>query len=337
MKTWRQLLNRSRKGLDAYAASLDVCPDCTGYTASIAGIFISPIKSLGMIELPHAMVTRYGLATDGGIHDRTFMLAKRVFDKRWDFERLTQREIPLLATIAGTLEGQSIVYTATGMEPLVLNPFHLHAKMGRSVSVRLSSDSDIHQLVSEDGPVTQWIRSFLCRNSGIDRQRIERAHVLCRPTSFYRQVEDRHACGNSRAQTLLSDGGQLLVTSVETLDWTNAQIALECEGYAPLCMEVFRPNIVLSQLPANMEDVIKEMRIHGHHTLSFGGLCVRCRVTTVHDGLFRKDNQPLAFLGKHRPARPPENEGATFGVNCVLTGSEWTFRKGDSLSVIAEK
>lgn len=328
-KTWRQQLISSRLcGLEAYAASLDACPDCTGHAASIAGIFIAPIKSLGMLELKQAMVTPHGLATTGGIPDRGFMLARRVHDRRWNFERFTHRESPLLEAITPVLDGGTIRYRATAMDDLVLRVDDFRARGSQTVSVRLSGDDDILHLTPENGKMTTWIQQFLRQNDPA-MQDVGKIHVLCLPTSFHRSVEPRHACGTT-VQTLLSDGGQVLVTSESTLAWMNEQL------HEPVNMDAFRPNIVLNGLAPNMEDVIDSMKI-GRHELQFADPCVRCIVTTVNRGQFRSDKQPLKFLSMSRPARPPENKGATFGVNCVLTGSGWSFYKGDALTVLAEK
>lgn len=335
---WRSALLASRKrGLKEYGETLAAHDTCRGLHGTIARISLSPIKALGMLDVRSARVTPQGLATLNGFPDRALMLGEAVEGKPWAFTRFSQRDDPTLALVIPKL-GDTLAYIAPNMPELELFESDMRPAHGSSVGVRLSGDDEIAQVVPENGHMTEWFREFLHRNSD-DPVRAQRIHVLRRPKGFTRAVEERHACG-IHADTLFSDGGQLLVASDATLRWMNERIAEKNRAHVPQRMEAFRPNLVLDGLPPNLEDVVASMDVDGQ-VLLFGGMCVRCPVTRVDTlrGEQRTDKQPLAFLGTSRPARPPENAGATFGVNCVLTRGEgpWILRAGTPFRVLDEK
>lgn len=317
MSDWRDALKRSRKGLEAYAALLDDYPDVTNWQGAISYIGIAPIKSLGMLELQGARVTSKGLTTENrSFLDRSLMIAIKVNDKQsWNFERFSQREEPALALVKPEWDGAgTLTYSAPQMHPLILKEEDFKPTNGPIYSVRMTSNNDVYRSRMADERLSGWIRSFLHyhKTGTYDPDMV---YVLSRPWGFTRKVEDRHCC-QTEAETAYTDGGQLLVASMSTLYWMN-----ECiQSPEPLCMDAFRPNIVLGGLPPNAEDVIDCVDIAGiSYALKFGGLCVRCPVTQVVQvtGKKREDKEPLAWLAKNRPARPPENVGATFGVNAV--------------------
>ncbi len=338
---WRQSLLTSRpSGLEEYAKSLADCPSTVWLSGTIADIAIAPIKALGMLHLRTAMVTKHGLATPThDVFDRGVMLGLEVKNKPWQFTRFSQREEPRLVLAKPEWDGASLTYTAPGMhQSLELQSDELRWGYSPTAQVRMTTDDDLHDAHPSGGKIRSWLLEFLAKHStgGYD---INDVHVLVRPWHFNRFVKDRHRC-DIDAQTMYTDGGQLLVASASTLAWMNEEIAKTKEGFKPLDMEAFRPNIVLSKLPPNMEDVIKKISIDKHRML-FGGLCVRCPVTQVDQaaGTRRSDKQPLAWLGKHRPARPPENTSSTFGVNCVLEDGDerWKLHVGEVLEVEEEK
>jgi len=95
-------------------------------------------------------------------------------------------------------------------------------------------------------------------------------------------------------------------------------------------MNRFRPNIVLSGLPAWDEDHIDTISI-GSATLRLVKPCVRCQVTTTdqHSGA-RLSEEPLVTLGRFR--NNPDLGGVTFGWNAVVEGVG-TIRTGASCVV----
>lgn len=341
MSHWRTRLMDSRpRGLDDYNDTLKNFQTFVGTVGRIEQLAIAPIKALGQLPLRSALVTRQGLCSpDGLFADRSAMIGRAVHNKPWKFERVSQRDVPRLALVTAVLCEGTLAYYGPRVRPLLLQEKDLQPQPGYTVPVRMTADDDVHELVMDNGPMTTWIREFCTQNSNEDWDPAT-LHVLCRPRNWMRFVEDRHRC-KTEAETTLTDGGQLLIASSSTLAWMNECMRSEHEMCEPIRMNAFRPNIVIGGLPPNAEDVIDHATVDGTHTMRFGGLCVRCSVTQVDQvvGEKRADKQPLAWLGKHRPARPPENMGATFGVHCVLDAPSepWTLRTGADICIVQEK
>lgn len=348
---WRTALVKSREKPDMpdssiflrrYESSLAQCKDTTGLLGTISNLAIAPIKAFGMLALDRLSVTETGLATECGlIPDRGLMIGQEVTGKPYRFTRFSQREEPMLALATPTWDGSKLTYSAPGMKPLQLYPDDFNATSNDVVRTKITStEGDEHDLVPNSGKITAWIRDFLHRYAS-KQWDLNTIHVLHQSWNFSRAVEEQHACGTN-AYTGLSDGGYMLVASSSTLKWMNEEIAKGADGpFEPLKMNAFRPNVVLDGLPANIEDTLSEVEI-GDFSLKFGGLCVRCPVTMVDQetGKSRDDKQPLAWLAKNRPARPPKNTGVTFGVNCVLTSNAedaLVLQRGKTFKVLAEK
>ena len=107
-------------------------------------------------------------------------------------------------------------------------------------------------------------------------------------------------------------------------------------------MEAFRPNIVLDELPPNVEDVIGRISFQGkeHIRMLFGGMSVRCDVTRVDPRTGNKpDKEPLRWLKAHRPPRLDAPHSTTFGVNTVfpVMESAKVIRPGECFIIEEEK
>ncbi len=332
-------MSSRKEGLDVYTQTLDAHPDAFGMGGVISSLAIAPIKSLGMLSLESATVTSLGLMTPtGDILDRSAMLARKVSGQAWQFDRFSQRDEPALALARPTFDGEVVTYHAPDMDPLSLGYADLKPANGMIVKVRMTSAGDMYSATLAPQQQTDWVRTFL-RKHGCGKYDVDSLYVLGRPWGYGREVEERHSCGVV-ANTAYTDGGQLLVASESTLQWLNDQLTLSVADFQPLMMDAFRPNIVFNALPPNIEDTVFQMRSDGR-ALFFGGLCVRCPVTQVYQstGKRRDDSQPLKGL-KCRPARPPENAGVTFGVNCVAScaaASKWKLAVGETFVVQEEK
>lgn len=337
---WRNALVTSRnQGLEEYTASLDAHPDIQGYIGHISKICISPIKSLGMLNLCEARVTSTGLTTtDGTFSDRSAMLGLRVPMQSEKFTRLSQREEPALALIKARITaGNMLEYSAPNIGPLLLSGNDLARQFGEDAIVQVTSDpSDVHPAV-QDYRNVQWFRTFLHRN-GTGKYNLDDVVLLRQAAKQLRVVEPRLSAGVS-AGTTFTDGGQVLVASSSTLMWMDEQMGLSRPDFIPVEMNAFRPNIVLDGLPPNVEDLIDSLTF-GTCGLRFADLCVRCPVTQVTQatGTKRSDKEPLAWLAKHRPALPPKNTGATFAVNAVFEPApSYVLRVGEEAVVESEK
>lgn len=342
MSFWRNTLLATRpEGLERYAETLARCPDSRNRTARVSCLAIAPVKALGMLFLGKVVVGPNGLRTsDRALVDRGVMIGEYVDGKPWACQRFSQRQAPELALSKPEWNGRHLKYSAPGLPDLMLSTMDLAPIDRTGIPVRITNDDqDVHILVPREDALTDWIR-LLIKTHGAKPEIAGRVTALYRRPGSVRYVERQHSCGTG-AKTTLTDGGQLHVASVETLAWMNACLAEETPGFEPLLMDAFRPNIAFDGLPPNMEDVVSLMKF-GQRRLRFGGLTVRCAMTKVIQatGKVRADNQPIDWLIRHRPSRPPENN-ITFGVNCVFdpTGGdeEWVLDAGASFVVTAER
>ncbi len=317
---YRDKLVTSRKPADiaAYKATLDAHPQIRGHAGKIGSIHIAPIKSLAMVEVSTVQLTKEGLLWENAFFDRSAMIGIRVTGKPYEFERFSMREASWLTHTRALFHGGHLVYETDHLDRLIIAPEELMPKMRRPVRVKITSDeNDVNDAVLENGPITEWVRRLVTLyDSGTCNP--EDIEVLLRPDTFNRPVIDRLG-GHVPSQTLFSDGGQLLIASSSTLAWMNEQIRSNNPAHQDLLMDAFRPNIVLDDLPPNVEDLILQIEISGRTLLLFADPCVRCAVTKVDQatGMPRADKQPLAFLAKHRPPRISDGVGVTFGINAV--------------------
>jgi uncharacterized protein YcbX len=104
------------------------------------------------------------------------------------------------------------------------------------------------------------------------------------------------------------DAAALLVTNAASLDALNA--ALD----APVPMDRFRPNIVLSDAPAFAEDGWLRLRI-GDAVLEAVHACGRCEVTTIDQELGAAlGDEPLRTLSRMRMREGEPVFGVRFSV-----------------------
>ncbi len=322
---YRDQLLSSRRPADiaAYKATLDDHPDIRGYTGTIGSMHIAPIKSLAMVKVSVAELTDEGLVWENAFCDRSAMIGIRVDDKPYAFERYSMREASWLTHTRALFHGGHLVYETDDLDRLIIAPEELMPQRKRTVRVKITSDeTDVNDAVLENGPITEWVRRLvtLYGSGECDPEDIE---VLLRPHDFHRPVIERLGAGVP-SRTNFSDGGQLLIASSSTLAWMNEEIRHKNRDHKNLLMDAFRPNIVLDDLPPNVEDVVLELELENGGSLRFADPCVRCAVTKVDQatGMPRADKQPLAFLARHRPPRISDNVGVTFGINAVWQGSE---------------
>lgn len=330
------------RGADAYVRSIYTLPNPIQGTATIGDLWISPIKSLGMLWLGDgAYIGTEGLRTpDGRVSDRSVMLVVRspgeVEGRRYGFERFSQRDSGHLVLAQPTYLDEKLVYESAGMDPLILYPSQLAQSDGEVVKVRMfKKASEICEGILEVGSVTAWVRQLLStHNSRVNPNDV---FALLQPSGFQRQVDAVHRCGMD-VQTAYSDGGQILVTSRSTLEWMN-NLRL---GRRSIRTEAFRPNIELRGLPPNAEDLIGAMSAEADASIRmyFGGLCVRCPVPNI-DPMTggTPDKDPLAWLARNRPPRPDQPNSTTFGVNCVFAPSSVgkVVKPGMAFRVVSEK
>lgn len=211
-------------------------------SGSIARLFIYPIKSCAGVELQESVLTETGLDLD-----RAWMVvdADGVF--------VTQRALPRMALIKPQLKLYEVVLRAPGMLAL-----HLQIdQVEQATQVKIWDDVvgafDMGDLAA------QWISDFLnelpvgissTKHQKYRLVRFDPAHKRLSKMSWTKGVE---------APNQFADGFPLLVISTASLDGLNRRLI--ASGHAPVTMERFRPNIVLSGMDEHDEDRIGDMTI----------------------------------------------------------------------------
>ena len=273
-------------------------------TARIERLFVHPVKSCAAIEVKEAVLTETGFDLD-----RAWM----VVDARGEF--VTQRELPRMALVRPQLKLSEVVLRAPGMLAL-----HLAIDtVEEPVRVRLW-DEEVAAYDMGD-VAAQWFTDFLGQPLRLVRFDPE-----------HRRLSNRKWTGDVEAMNQFSDGYPLLVASTASLDLLNEKLA--AAGHAPVGIERFRPNIVLSGVGAHDEDRLDVMHIatrDGEVQLRGVKPSPRCPIPNVDPATAQVDTAVTDTLQRYR--RNEVIGGAiSFGMNAVLLeGMGRTLRVGDVL------
>ena len=271
--------------------------------ATIARLFVYPVKSCAGIELREAQLTETGFDLD-----RAWM----VVDAQGEF--VTQRQLPRMALIRPQLRSSDVVLRAPGMLAL-----HLAIDtVEEPVRVKLWGA----ELPAYDmGAVAaQWFTDFLGQPLRLVRFDPE-----------FRRLASLEWTQGAEAQTQFADGYPLLVASTASLDLLNEKLA--AAGHAPVTMERFRPNIVLDGLDAHDEDRLDLLRIataEGEVVLRPVKPCPRCPIPNVDPATGETEPTVMDTLQGYR--RNDIVGGAvSFAMNAIVVeGFEKTLRVGDA-------
>ena len=273
-------------------------------SARIARLFVYPIKSCAGVELGEAVLTETGLDLD-----RAWM----VVDEAGVY--VTQRELPRMALVKPQLKIHEVVLRAPGMLAL-----HLQIDaVEEPVRVRIWDD----EVSAYDmGPVAaQWFSDFLGRKLR-----------LVRFDPDHRRLSNRKWTGDVEALNQFNDGFPLLVVGQASLDLFNAKLA--AQRHAPVGMERFRPNIVLSGIEAHDEDRVAMFDVAADQLVRLLAVkpCARCPIPDIDPATAETDPAIGATLRTYR-----SNEllkGAiSFGMNLVIErGIDQTLIVGQAVS-----
>jgi len=271
-------------------------------TASIAQLFLYPVKGCRGIEIERATLAATGLEVDG-IGDREWV----VVDAEGEF--LSQRELPQMALIETRLTSTALRLKAPGMLQLEV-PF---ASEGDVVNVTVWNDTVA--AVTQGEVADAWLSRYLgqpCRLMRFDPEA--------------RRLSNVRYTGATAAPYKFADAFALLIASTASLADLNARLAKR--GVAPVGIERFRPNIVLEGIDAFEEDYVERLAL-GHAELRVVKPCVRCSVPNVDPATGDAATEPGDTLAIYRDnARAG---GITFGVNAIIVrGAGCTLAKGDS-------
>lgn len=344
----QQRLDDTGNSDDPYAASLRNIPkDVSGTTGGIERLWMYPFKALGGLTKTSVRLTQQGFADIKGMYrDRMAMLAIGDLDAGEPLKRFSQREEPKLALIEASMSPSETLryhFPGGGAFPMPLEQ-SMPSEKRRRTRVTVAGDT-LDAEVEGDGPITRAIRDYL----GSFRDDANSIHVLFPAADSPRAVEDQHRCGIDGAETLLTDGGQILLESRSSWDFVHRKQKSE----RPIVINVTRPNIAVIGWPDHLEDILASAAIQPERDrtrerlrMCFGGLCVRCKVTQVDlvHGVHAKDGEPFKTFQSARPRRLELNDGKpdkrpTFGVNAVVEQAAWgrIISVGDPIAALKEK
>jgi uncharacterized protein YcbX len=266
-----------------------------GNDAVLSAMFHYPVKSMRGIALSTARALPRGFPDD-----RRWMVVDA------DGRYVTQRSHPRMALIAARLEEDEIVLSLSGMPDL---------------RVRARG----HELGAPLREVTIWADTCAARSLGERAARWLgdalgiRCDLVHMPDDTRRPVDPRYAASGDIVG--FADGFPYLLTTEASLAALNAALA------APVPMDRFRPNLVVSGTEAFAEDGWTRITVGGT-AFRVAKPCGRCVITTVDQATGEKGTEPLKTLATFRK----RDEKVLFGQNLIPDG-EGTLSIGDGIAI----
>jgi uncharacterized protein YcbX len=258
----------------------------------VSALYVYPIKSCRGIRVSEWPVAERGFAAD-----RRWMIV----DAAGKF--VTQRETPALSQVRISLDGEHMRLTAPGLPELVVPRTF---DWGAERSVQIWDDASEG---AEHAAGSAWFASYL----GAPHE------LVYMPDRHQRAVNPARA----RPGDIVSfaDGYPFLLISEASLADLNARLD------APITMERFRPNIVISGSEPYAEDGYARVRMG---QIAFRGpkRCDRCLMTTIDPETGIAGKEPLRTLAKYRL----EGKKVWFGMN-LIHDNLGTLRVGDPVEV----
>jgi uncharacterized protein YcbX len=263
----------------------------------VAGLYVYPVKSCGGIAVESAEVDSFGIR-----NDRRWM----VVDENGRF--LTQRTVPLLATIRAGISGGTLSLRSEGWGSLAVD-----ARPEAATVEQVTVWRDTVAALPVDEEADAWLSAVLGRP----------ARLVWMPDSTVRPPKRDPAGVSPRIS--FADAYSFLVVSRESLEALNARMA------HPLPMNRFRPNIVVERAGPFAEDDWQTIRI-AEIELDAAGSCARCATTTTDQETGARGLEPLQTLATFRR----EGNEVMFGQNHNHRGTG-TIRVGDSVEILATR
>jgi uncharacterized protein YcbX len=253
----------------------------------VSALTYYPVKGCAGTSVPAAR-----LETTGIVHDRAFMLV----DEGGAF--LSQRKLPDLAVIRPGMvgDGTRMLVTAPGAD-----------------------DAELDLVL--DGPRREVSLFEKWFGIGVDQGDAAAkwfSAVLDRPCRLVRvpPEHDRDGWGLHKGKVGFADAHAVLLTAQSSLDHLNERIA--ARGSAPVPMDRFRANIVVSGWPdPHTEDRTRLLSI-GTVDLGYSVRAIRCAVPMVaQDTGQRSGPEPIRTLADYRK-EPEFGNGVSFGLKAAV-------------------
>lgn len=274
--------------------------------ATIARLFVYPIKSCAGVEVKETLLIETGLE-----FDRAWM----VVDSAGEF--VTQRQLPRMALIRPQLKHLEMVLRAPGMLALHI----AFDRVEEPVRVRVWKD----EVAAYDmGDIAaQWFTDFLSEPGQPRKLRLVRFDPEQERLSSLKWTD------GVKAPNQFADGFPLLVASEGSLAELNAR--LSAAGHSPVGIERFRPNVVLAGIEAHDEDRVDMLHVQtaeGEVNLRPVKPCARCPIPDVDPATGIRSPEVGDMLRTYR-SDARVNGANTFGMNAiVLQGLEHALRVG---------
>jgi uncharacterized protein YcbX len=260
--------------------------------ATITGLVIYPVKSMGGIALSSARLTALGLE-----HDRRWM----IIDDQCQF--ITQSKLAKLALIVPTIEEAGLVLSAPGGARITI-PYDVPA--GERLTTEVWGRTC--NVIDEGAAISHWL------NEALQYKRPLRL-VRMAPGAQRNQTEPDVMGADTRVE--FADAAPFLIANEASLAAVNA--ALTHNGEQAVPMNRFRPNIVVKGLPAFAEHNLKEIAGNGFR-LQFRVVCERCVVTTINQETAERHpgEEPFRTIRTLNPS-PEDHKSPVFGHYATLT------------------
>ncbi len=281
--------------------------------ATIAALYVYPVKSCAGVQVNEAILTETGLE-----FDRAWMLV----DEKGEF--VTQRELPRMCLIQPTLKHFEMVLRAPGMLALHIALNAVEQPCRASVWGQDCAAYDMGDTAA------QWFTDFLAQELPAGTRAMKLRMVRFDPE--HPRASNKKWTKDVTALNQFSDGYPILVLSDAAVTGLNTRLATQ--GHAAVTVQRFRPNIVLAGIEAHDEDQIASMHIttqEGNVELALVKPCPRCPIPNVNPLTAAPSPEVGDTLQSYR--QDARLDGAvSFGMNAItLQGFEQVLRVGQAV------
>ena len=271
-------------------------------SATIAQLFIHPIKSCAGVEVREVLLTPTGLQ-----YDRHWLLV----DAAGRF--VTQRELARMVLIQPSIDATDLIVNAPNMSEFKIA---LDAR-GDEVSVQIWDD--VVSAFDLGDAAGAWFSEFLGQTVRLVRFNPDKPRLCSTKWS-----------GGVQADTQFADGYPILVTTTAAVDELNQK--LNDKHFAPVNQTRFRPNIVLADLPAHDEDLLDVLHID-EAQLKICKPCERCPIPSIDPATAVYQPEAVSDTIQTYRADARLDGAITFGMNAiVLHGAGQMLRVGQGVA-----
>jgi uncharacterized protein len=288
--------------------------------ATIAKLFIYPVKSCAGIEMTDVVLYDTGLD-----YDRAWMVvdADGVFT--------SQREQPRMALVTPQFKRGELILRAPGMLALHVNIDAVEAAAQVEVWDDKVPAFDMGNIAA------QWFTDFLSLTpAGLPGANAPK-YRLVRFDPEHNRLASKKWTSGVDAPYQFADGFPLLVSSTASVESLNAKLV--ATGHAAAGVERFRPNIVLQGIEAHDEDRLQNYRISASEATGDIEVvlvpckpCARCSIPNVNPATGVPSPEVNDTLQAYR-ANAQMDGAITFGMNAIIqSGVGATLRVGQKVS-----